>query len=542
MLSSMKSLFAGKTFLQTLFFFLLVTQICFAQWYQQNSGTTANLNSVHFEDANNGWAVGDSGTIIHTSNGGTTWQKQVSGTTLNLRDIFFIDSKDGWAVGYSNNYWIPSDEGIVLHTSNSGIDWTIKWTPQILRPQSVFFIDSLKGWIVGDSLTSSSTRSSIWYSDNGGSTWIRQFEGELGTQMNSVHFIDSINGWAGGNTQSSNVQSPLLKTTNGGVDWNYETNIPQWVNSIHFTDINNGWIVGASYAYQTTNGGMNWVINGSFPNCCGVLISVCFTDLNNGWILGFNKGMGGPYGRISHTTDGGSSWSTIYFDQERTAFYSCYFVNSLLGWVVGTNGIILKTTNGGNPVPVELNLFTATANGKEVTLSWSTATELNNQGFEVQRKFGSNDFLTVGSVKGHGTTTSPNNYTYVDKLTDAGKYFYRLKQIDFGGKYEYSQTVEVDWSPFTTYMLGQNFPNPFNPTTTIGFGIPASPNPSEGGALVTLKVYDILGNEVRTLINKEMEAGYHSINFEGSELPTGVYFYQLKAGSFIETKKMILVR
>ena len=87
----------------------------------------------------------------------------------------------------------------------------------------------------------------------------------------------------------------------------------------------------------------------------------------------------------------------------------------------------------------------------------------------MQRKFGDNNFVTVGSVKGNGTTTSPNNYTFVDKLTDAGKYFYRLKQIDFGGKYEYSQTVEVNWSPFTTYKLEQNYPNPFNPTTTIGF-------------------------------------------------------------------------
>ena len=119
-------------------------------------------------------------------------------------------------------------------------------------------------------------------------------------------------------------------------------------------------------------------------------------------------------------------------------------------------------------VPVELISLTALANGKEVTLNWSTATELNNQGFEVQRKFGSNDFLTVGSVKGHGTTTSPNQYSFIDKLVDPGKYFYRLKQMDFGGKYEYSQTVEVDVRLLDKFALEQNYPNPFNPTTTIG--------------------------------------------------------------------------
>jgi len=193
-------------------------------------------------------------------------------------------------------------------------------------------------------------------------------------------------------------------------------------------------------------------------------------------------------------------------------------------------------------VPVELNSFTATANSKEVTINWSTATELNNQGFEVQRKFGGNNFVTIGSVTGHGTTTSPNQYSFVDKLIDGGKYFYRLKQIDFGGTYEYSSVIEVDVRTVDKFTLEQNYPNPFNPTTTIGFGISASPNPSEGGALVTLKVYDILGEEVKVLLNEEKEAGYHSVDFDASELPSGVYFYKLKVGSYVETKKMILLR
>ncbi len=186
-------------------------------------------------------------------------------------------------------------------------------------------------------------------------------------------------------------------------------------------------------------------------------------------------------------------------------------------------------------IPVELISFTATANGKEVTLGWSTATELNNQGFEVQRKFGSNDFVTVGSVKGNGTTTTPHNYTYIDKLIDVGKYFYRLKQIDYGGKYEYSQIVEVNWSPFTTYKLEQNYPNPFNPTTTIGFGIPERSH-------VRMSILNILGEEIKILLNEEMEAGYHSLEFDASGLPSGIYFYRIQTGSFVETRKMILLR
>jgi N-acetylneuraminic acid mutarotase len=186
-------------------------------------------------------------------------------------------------------------------------------------------------------------------------------------------------------------------------------------------------------------------------------------------------------------------------------------------------------------VPVELTTFTVAANGREVTLCWSTATELNNQGFEVQRKFGSNDFVTIGSVKGNGTTTAPNNYTYVDRLIDAGKYFYRLKQIEYGGKYEYSQSVEVNWSPFTTYKLEQNYPNPFNPTTTIGFGIADRSH-------MRLSILNILGEEIKILLNEEKEAGYHSIDFNASNLPSGVYFYKLVAKDFISTKKMMLVK
>jgi hypothetical protein len=224
-----------------------------------------------------------------------------------------------------------------------------------------------------------------------------------------------------------------------------------------------------------------------------------------------------------------------------SAFLSCAVVNNKIYVFEGTpdwstgGSKVWEYDPALDPVPVELTSFIATSNGKEVTLNWSTATELNNQGFEVQRKFSNNDFVTIGSVKGHGTTTSSNNYTYTDKLTDAGKYFYRLKQTDFGGKYEYSQTVEINWSPFTTYKLEQNFPNPLNPTTTIGFGIPDKGN-------VRLSVLNILGEEIKVLLNEEKEAGYHSIEFNAIDLPSSVYFYRIQSGNFIDTKKMILLK
>src|SRR3989304_3276438 len=139
-----------------------------------------------------------------------------------------------------------------------------------------------------------------------------------------------------------------------------------------------------------------------------------------------------------------------------------------------------------SPLPVELASFAAAVNGNEVKLIWTTTTELNNQGFEIQRKFSANDFVTVGSVKGNGTTTSPNQYSFVDKLIDPGKYFYRLKQIDFNGSFEYSNEIEVEVRVLDKFTLEQNYPNPFNPGTKISWQSPVN-------SWQVLKVYDVLG-------------------------------------------------
>ena len=524
-----------KTFLQTLFFFLMVTQICFGQWYQQNSGTTNSLNSLFFIDSNTGWVVGGDynygSIILKTADGGNNWTTQSSGSKYYLRSVYFTDSNKGWAVGGD----LQDSVGTILTSTDGGNSWIFQNIQTTRGLYSVYFTDSNTGWVVGKNYDYNGT---ILKTTDGGNSWTLQYTVIWGFPNNlySVYFSDSNIGWAvgvlGGMESSYGI---ILKTTSGGNNWTTSKNFPP-IYSVYFTDSNTGWIVGGAYyngrVYKTTDGGNDWTLQtsgGILP-----LSSVCFIDSNTGWAVGKS-------GAVLKTTDGGNSW--LWQSSGAISWLSSvYFTDSNKGWAVGEGGTILHTTNGGNPVPVELSSFTTIANGKEVTLSWSTATELNNQGFEVQRKFGSADFVTIGSVKGNGTTTSPNNYTYVDKLTDAGKYFYRLKQIDFGGKYEYSQTVEVNWSPFTSYKLEQNYPNPFNPTTTIGFGIPASLNPSKGGTMVTLKVYDVLGNEISTLVNEEKEAGYHSIDFNGSDLPSGVYFYKLTAGNFINTKKMILLR
>ena len=212
--------------------------------------------------------------------------------------------------------------------------------------------------------------------------------------------------------------------------------------------------------------------------------------------------------------------------------------DSLCMWYHGMGSfwqIGLATSSPFIPIPVELVSFTAKSNGKEVILNWSTATELNNQLFEIQRSFEGNDFVSVGFVNGKGTTTERQDYTYRDKILADGKYSYRLKQIDYLGRYEYSVIIEIDLRVFNTFLLEQNYPNPFNPTTTIGYGIKEKCN-------VKVTILNSIGEEVAMLVNEEKESGYHTVEFNASSLPSGVYFYQLKAGSFIETKKMILLK
>ena len=139
-------------------------------------------------------------------------------------------------------------------------------------------------------------------------------------------------------------------------------------------------------------------------------------------------------------------------------------------------------------------------------------------------------------LKGHGTTTAPNNYTYIDKLIDAGKYFYCSQANRLRREVLVLTKSRNKLEPgLTAYKLEQNYPNPFNPTTTIGFGIPEKGN-------VRLSILNILGEEIRVLLNEEKVSGYHSVDFSASELPSGVYFYQLKVGNSIDTKKMILIR
>ncbi len=203
---------------------------------------------------------------------------------------------------------------------------------------------------------------------------------------------------------------------------------------------------------------------------------------------------------------------------------------------------IYLTRIGDWIVPVQLTMFNAEINNGAVLLKWTTATEINNYGFEIERSLNKTDFTKIAFVNGNGSSSNVSNYSYLDNTNLTGKVYYRLKQIDFNGAYNYSNIIEVDLNLPNEFILEQNYPNPFNPTTTIAYNLKAD-------GFVTLKVYDALGKEVALLVNGIQNKGYHKTTFNGSNINSGIYFYNLTVTDklsggviFNQSKKMILIK
>lgn len=188
-------------------------------------------------------------------------------------------------------------------------------------------------------------------------------------------------------------------------------------------------------------------------------------------------------------------------------------------------------------LPVELTSFTAKSSTNQVNLTWTTATEINNSGFEIQKSTDGSEFVSVGFIKGNGTTTEPKAYSFVDNHLNnvTGKLYYRLKQIDYNGAFNYSEIVEVVIDLPLEYSLNQNYPNPFNPSTKIKYSVPEQ-------NLVSIVVYGVTGEEIATLVNEVKEAGKYEIEFNALQLSSGVYFYRMTSGDFTSVKKLSVLK
>jgi len=211
-------------------------------------------------------------------------------------------------------------------------------------------------------------------------------------------------------------------------------------------------------------------------------------------------------------------------------------------WPAGTANLCIKAlTMDEDNVPVELSSFTAANLGTTIRLEWTTASETNNHRFEIQRRAVNNkaegEWTLIGYKEGNGTTTEKVHYIFNDDINglNAASLQYRLKQFDFNGSYAYSKVISVDNISPDIFRLEQNYPNPFNPVTNIKFSL-------SGNSMVTLKVYTPLGEEVATLVNEEKLAGTYELTWDAAGLPSGVYFYKLQSGNFVETRSMILIK
>lgn len=411
------------------------------------------------------------------------WQYVTTPVTAHMNDIIFSDTLNGWAVHNSNG---------ALRTTNGGFTWdsiSFNDTSFYTTYNGTYFINSNTGWAVGGSVQVRKTT-------NGGVSWFKQNSVAVAGVLNSIYFFDENTGIAIGRKTAS-FNSFMQRTTNGGTNWTEIVATTASNNELHdqfWFDANNGWISGRDVLLKTTNGGLNWSnLYANIPptsNGANALLSIYFANLQTGWIGGSNIDKKNIY----KTTNGGTNW---VFQPNPVALYTYTQINDVKllnqdsGWAVhGTpfSGAIMFTTNGGANWEIE---------------------EGSNYWFDC--------ITYYQRIKAWcGSSNGRVWYTYLGPPVGIS-----------------SNNGEVP----EDFALLQNYPNPFNPSTTIKFEIP-----DRSVSHTRLIIYDMLGREIKALLDKELRAGIYEIEFDASAYPSGVYFYSLKSANFLETKKMILIK
>jgi hypothetical protein len=241
---------------------------------------------------------------------------------------------------------------------------------------------------------------------------------------------------------------------------------------------------------------------------------------------------------LSSTVDGVFNAYTMYLvNSDNTISVSSH--TKTIGFSIRCLNDLSVTTL----LPVELNLFTAFADGRTIQLKWSTQTEKNSDKFVIEKMNSSlgSIWVNVGSIKAAVLSNSTKQYSFADKNLQSGEYQYRLKMIDNDGSFEYSKIVETEVAIPKDFAVSQNYPNPFNPSTKIDYQVPVD-------AKVLMEVYNIAGQKVIELVNQQMSAGYYTVDFGASKLSSGVYIYRIVASdkatgkNFFSIKKMMLLK
>jgi hypothetical protein len=487
-----------------LHFLFISTGISYSQWFQTNRYDGGYINCLAASGTNIFANVAGGttfGGIYLSTNNGINWAQVLNSTVNPGVNSLVCNGADIFAATIIGVYF----------STNNGTNW-IK-----LSNNSVFSIS-----VNGNNIFSGIWGDGVYHSTNYGTSWTK-----AGLSDNYVTAL-AVNG---NDIYAGTAERDVFLSTDYGTSWIQVNNgLPIWpfnqVNSLAVTRTNifaatNGGV------YLSTNKGTNWTLSGlnEYTNSLVMMDSTIFAGANTGGVyLSTNNG-------INWTQCGLNILNVLSLAISGTNIYA------------GTNkGIFLSTNKGsiwtqiGIPdviTPVELTSFTANSNNGIANLSWNTATETNNRGFEIQRKSSQYNFITVAFVNGKGTSTRPNDYSWSEKIPP-GIYSYRLKQVDYNGKSEYSKPVEVSVTP-ENITLAQNYPNPFNPSTVISYSVPLASN-------VKLIAYNTLGQTVKVLENGFKNAGNYSVNYDAADLPSGIYFYKLEAGQFSQVKKMMLLK
>ena len=507
----------------------------------------ADINSISVVDQKVVFVASTSNILYRTLNGGASWELKNTGipAAYGLYGICATDSLNCW-VG-----WLNTGQTLagVYRTTNGGTSWTSQWSLAGSFPDGIHMFTPNYGIVIADP-TATGQVYQFRYTTNGGTTWNLSPTSPIATSefgvINAFDFIDTNIVWVGSaNTITTGTTAKIYRTTNGinGTWLNAVVNgtagsTGLYYQAVAFTDKNNG-LAGSSSGdiVKSTDGGATWTTIAPPVGQSAFSVINMYGAKDGSNIIRMSLVNTGPAYHCYKTTDLGTTWAEEVLPATGTlnGIQHMQFINPNFGFSGGVAGTVMRFSV---PLPVELTSFVANTSIGKVTLNWKTATEINNRGFEIQRKTDDNNWIVIAFKNGNGTTTNANNYSFTDNISDlnVNKLSYRLRQVDFNGQSQFSPVVLVDNIVPVNYTVAQNFPNPFNPSTMIKYQLPVN-------SFVSLKVYNSLGQEVATLVNGMVNAGTYQVQFNASNLSSGVYYYIVKAGdNFVQSKKMMLIK
>jgi photosystem II stability/assembly factor-like uncharacterized protein len=445
---------------------------------------------------------------------------------------------------YDQNYIIgETQNGGLVRTGNNGSNWTngmngIDQTENVVWVAPIIHHPTISG-------TYYVARQKVYKSINNGTNWTAISGNVNGTGAISELAISKSKADVMLAASGSNV----FRTTDGGVTWvNISNGLPnKTVSSIYIHPDDESLFVvsyyglGGSKIYESNTSGNSWrSINGDLPDT-PVNDVFIYTEDNlhpKTYFVATDIG-------VFLTQDDGINWIELADGIPNTLVMHLDYSPQTHTLRAGTHGRGVYEAYVDFYLPVELASFSAAVSNNSVLLNWMTASEINNKGFEVERKLKNQDWVTIGFVTGNGTSTEKHNYKFSDETMNEnynGRVLYRLKQVDFNGEYNYSNQVFADFDFIPNQVtLAQNFPNPFNPTTTIKYSIPVEAN-------VKLVVYNSIGEKVSELVNSVQATGNYQVTWNATDFASGIYFYALEVSDmqnqnlFKESRKIVLVK